>query len=304
MNKSTAVTPYLCLFSAMVLWASSFVALKLAFQNFHPMVVLFSRMFIGSLCFLCLPALYRSFRIHRADIKSILLMVFFEPCLYFLFEARAIELTTASQAGIITSFMPLMVSVAAFLILKERLTQRTLAGMVLSVFGACWLSFSGQISADSPNPPLGNLCEMMAMACGAGYTILLKQLTEKGYSPLFLTAMQAFMGSIFYFPFLLLPSTPFPATVEPVSLAAVIYLGSAVTFGAYGCYNFGVSKIPAGQAASFINLIPVFSLAMGLVILKETMTVQQYLASAMVFTGIFMSQHRDKQIVETGIPVK
>ena len=44
--------PVASLLLAMLLWASSFVALKLAFRSYHPMVVIFGRMFIASLCFL------------------------------------------------------------------------------------------------------------------------------------------------------------------------------------------------------------------------------------------------------------
>jgi drug/metabolite transporter (DMT)-like permease len=139
---------------------------------------------------------------------------------------------------------------------------------------------------------------MLAMVCAAGYTILLKRMTDRGYSPLFLTAMQAFTGTLFFFPFLLLPGTFLPDRVEPVSLAAILYLGSAVTFGAYGCYNYGVSRIPAGQAASFINLIPVLSLVMGVAVLEETLTFQQYLACGIVFAGIFLSQPREKPVLK------
>ena len=59
-----------------------------------------------------------------------------------------------------------------------------------------------------------------------------------------------------------------------------------------GCYSYGVSRIPAGQATSYINLIPVFTLAMGMAILDEALNVQQTIACALVFGGIFLSQHR------------
>ncbi|MEA1967328.1 MAG: DMT family transporter, partial [Thermodesulfobacteriota bacterium] len=128
--------------------------------------------------------------------------------------------------------------------------------------------------------------------------IIMKQLTEKGYTPLFLTALQAFAGSLFYFPLLLLPSTVIPTTVEPVSAIAVVYLGCVVTFGAYGCFNFGLSRIPATQASAYVNLIPVFALVMGVVVLKESLTFQQYTACGVVFTGLFLSQQKERKPVK------
>ena len=46
---------YTSLLIAMVLWASTFVALKLAFRAYDPMVVIFGRMLIASLCALFVP---------------------------------------------------------------------------------------------------------------------------------------------------------------------------------------------------------------------------------------------------------
>lgn len=70
-----------------------------------------------------------------------------------------------------------------------------------------------------------------------------------------------------------------------------------MTLGAYGLYNFGVSRIPASQATAFVNLIPVFTVFLGWLILGERFTAVQYLASALVFLGIFMSQSRTPEPV-------
>jgi len=300
--RISMMLPSLSLLMASMFWASSFIALKLAFVHYHPMVVIASRMVIGSLCFLFFPRVFRGVRIMKNDIRPIFLMVLFEPCLYFIFEAKALMLTSASQAGMITALFPLMVAFGAFFVLGERLTHRTIAGMVISVAGACWLSIGGESSPAAPDPALGNLFEFLAIVCGAGYGILLKQLTNRGFNPLFITAIQAIAGSIFFLPTLFLPSTVLPTSFEPVAFFAVIYLGAVVTLGGYGCYSYGVSRISAGQASSFINLIPVFTLILGMVILNETLNPQQYLACFLVFFGIFLSQYRETKIVPAIIP--
>ncbi|MFZ5571028.1 MAG: DMT family transporter [Thermodesulfobacteriota bacterium] len=281
--------PVYCLILAMVLWASSFIALKLAFRAYHPMVVIFGRMLTASIFFAFLWPRFRSIPFNRRDAKFILLMAFCEPCLYFLFEAKAIQNTTASQAGMITAILPLMVAVAAHFVLKERIGGRTLAGFFLAIFGACWLSVGGRPSADAPNPVLGNFLEFMAMVCATGYTITLKRLTPV-YPPLFLTGIQAFVGTLFFLPFLFLPATTLPDSLEPIPAAAIFYLGAVITLGAYGLYNFGVSRIPASQASAFVNLIPVFTVLLGWLILGETLTMSQCAAAVVVFMGVMMSQ--------------
>jgi len=278
-----------CLITATFLWGSSFIALKLAFRSFDPMFVIFARMFIASLIFLIFIKKFIEAPWRRVDIPAVLFMAFCEPCLYFIFEAKAIQNTTASQAGMICAMLPLMVAVAAAALLGERLTIRTAAGFLLAIAGAALLSIGAEVSEHAPNPLLGNFYEFMAMLCATGYVITLKRLSAR-YSPLVMTGIQAFAGALFFFPFLLLPGSTLPVNPPIDDTLAVLYLGSFVTVGAYGLYNVGVSMVPAAQATAFINLIPVFTLILGWLILGESFAAIQYLASALVLLGVILSQ--------------
>ncbi len=287
-ENTRRLLPMFSLVLAMLLWASSFVALKLAFRGYHPMQVIFGRMLIASLCFLPFVASFRKLNYRRRDLKYLLIMAVCEPCFYFLFEAKALELTSASQAGMITAMLPLLVAILAWSWLKEKISRLTLLGFSLAIVGAVWLSLASDTSPEAPDPLLGNFCEFLAMVCAAGYTVSLKHLSSN-YPPLFLTAVQAFIGSLFFFPFLLLPGVGFPGHWESLPALAVIYLGTFITFGAYGCYNYGVSRIPASQAAGYVNLIPVFGVILGMLILGETLNLPQWLACALVFSGVWLS---------------
>ncbi len=276
---------------AVILWSSSFIALKIAFRAYDPMVVIFGRMLVGSLCFLAVGRrVTEALHYRRGDYKLILLMAFCEPCLYFIFEAKAVENTTASQAGMITALLPILVMVAATVILKERIRFKSWLGSVIAIAGVCWLTLESTPSMDAPNPLFGNFLEFLAMVCAAGYTISLKSLTER-YSPFFLTAMQAFIGCIFYFPLLFLPSTRLPDQWHVGPGIAVIYLGAVITLGAYGLYNYGVKHLPANVAASYINLIPIFAAIMGWLILGETFTVWQLFAGVFIIGGVYLTQN-------------
>ncbi len=282
--------PVISLLIATLLWASSFIALKLAFRGYDPMFVIFGRMAVASVCFLIfLPRFLKKVNYRRGDIRRIAFMALCEPCLYFVFEAKALESTTASQAGMITATLPLIVAVVAWVFLKESISRRMLAGFFLAIVGACWLSVSAESSEYAPNPVLGNFLEFMAMICAAGYITTCKYLTAR-YSPFFMTALQAFIGSIFFLPLALFPTNSFPTVFEPTATMAVIYLGAVITLGAYGCYNFAISKLPASQATAFINLIPVFTIILGWLILGEKFSFMQYLATATVFAGVIISQ--------------
>ncbi len=127
------------------------------------------------------------------------------------------------------------------------------------------------------------------MVCATAYTISVKQLTFR-YSALFLTATQAWVGALFFGPLLFLPQTSLPDAILLRPSAAIIYLGLAVTVVAYGCYNFALSKMEAGKASIYVNLIPLFTMLLGWLVFRESFTLFQYLAGLLIFFGVGLSQ--------------
>ncbi|MGB3209813.1 MAG: DMT family transporter [Desulforhopalus sp.] len=283
--------PSCALLLAAILWSSSFIALKFAFRAYDPMVVIFGRMLVASICFLVVGRrVTEALHYRRGDYKLILFMAFCEPCLYFIFEAKAVQYTTASQAGMITAMLPILVMISAAILLGEEIKRKSWLGSIIAVAGVCWLTLESSPSTDAPNPLLGNFLEFLAMVCATGYTIALKSLTER-YSPFFLTAMQAFLGCLFYLPLLFLPSTTLPGQWHMGPGLAIIYLGAVITLGAYGLYNYGVKNLPANKAASYINLIPIFSVILGWLLLGESFTGWQICAGVFIIGGVYLTQN-------------
>lgn len=291
-NSRPPLIAYTCLLIAVVLWASSFIALKVAFASYGTMFVIFARMLVASLCFVVLWRYVGAINYQKGDWKPFLLMTLCEPCLYFIFEALALQHTSASQAGMITATLPLMVAIGAWVVLKEQLSQRLLIGFAISMAGVIWLTLGGEASEQAPNPLFGNSMEFLAMVCAAGYTISLKYLSSR-YSALFLTAVQSFAGALFFLP--LLFTQPLPTHIASDALWAILYLGAGITLGAYFLFNQSLSWIPVGKAVGFTNLIPVFTIILAALILGEEMTLAQYSAAAVVFLGLLISQYQPRK---------
>lgn len=289
MNKVSGFGAVLALVVAMALWGSSFVAFKYAVMNFDPFVVVFGRLILASLVFAITYRYWKPKVWRPADIPAILFMALCEPCLYYILEAQALRLTSAAQAGMVSAILPVFVALGAWLFLKERLVAKSWIGLILALGGVVWVSLSGQSTESSPHPALGNFLELLAMLFAAAYTISMKKLCAT-YSPWFMTAVQVFVGAVFFLPLLFLPNTELPTSWPLLPSLSVIYLGTAISIGAYGLYNFGISKLPAWQAGAFINLIPVFSIFLGWICLGETMSPFQLLGVGLVFVGVLLAQ--------------
>lgn len=282
-------TAVMALIMAMLVWASSFIALKISIGPIGPMSVIFGRMLIASCCFLYFLKDFMKLSFSKQDLKYIALMAFFEPCLYFIFEAKALQLTTAGQAGMITSMMPLITALGAGLVLKEVITKKLLLGSFLAVSGAIWLSLSASPDENASNPLLGNILEFLAMICGAGYAISIRYLSSK-FSALFLTAIQAFLGAIFFFPFAIWEYFTMSMDFNFDAVIGVVYLGVFVTLGGYGLFNFALGRVPASKASVYVNVIPVFAVILAYLFLGEILTFEQMVASGIILFGVFISQ--------------
>jgi len=277
----------------MLLWSSSFIVLKYVFTWFDPLQVLFARMVIATSCILVILLVRREARwqYQRGDWKWMLAMALAEPCLYFLCEARALTLTTASQAAVITATLPLLASIGAWLFLKERLRMQGWVGIAVSFAGIVALTLTGHADARAPDPVLGNTLEFVAMICATGYVLIAKRLSTR-YSTLAITAMQTVTGGVWFGIWVALSPAPLPAHLPLLPSLAVLYLGMFITLGAYGLYTWSVSHVPVAMAAAFINLIPVFTVVMAWGALGEQLSREQAVACALVFAGVAISQRK------------
>lgn len=279
---------------AILVWASSFVYMKIAVAEFGPMLTVFLRMILASAVLFFFIPVFRKETYHKGDWKWFLALALCEPCLYFVFEGLALTYTTASEAGMITSLQPLMVAVAAYYLLKEAVSKQLIVGCLVAVAGAILLSVTGEASESAPNPLLGNVLEFFAIGFAAAYSIVARRLMHR-YSPLFLTGIQTFVGSVFFLPAVMLSGDTIPATVSWDGAMAILFLAWGVNIIAFTCYNFSLGKMPASQAGAWLNLLPLACLFFGWLLLDETLTMLQYLGALIVLAGVIVSQSKPKQ---------
>lgn len=119
--------------------------------------------------------------------------------------------------------------------------------------------------------------------------LLVKRLSAS-YGPWTLTAVQNSAGCIFFLPglYLLLRDG---LGHDPMGILIIAgYLGAFVTLGAFGLYNVGMSRLPAGKASAFINMVPAIAAFFGWVLLDETLSFTQILASSIIFAGVGLAQ--------------
>lgn len=288
-ENATPLTPLLAVLGAVFLWGSSFAAMKYLVSFMDPWAVMWLRTGVATLVLTPFAARLAGPVRRGRDRGALALMALCMPCLYFFFESHALTLTSATQAGLISASVPLMVAAGAGVFFKERTTSFGWLGLALSIAGVGALTLLGTPSEHASNPLVGNLLELAAMVSATGYMLLVKRLSAS-YGPWTITAVQNAAGVIFFLPGVYMLYQNGLGDDPLFALMVAGYLGAFVTLGAFGLYNVGMSRIPAGRASAFINLVPVVAAFFGWTVLGETLTPGQMLASLIIFAGVGMAQ--------------
>jgi drug/metabolite transporter (DMT)-like permease len=293
-SRHYTLLPIAAIMTAVLFWGVSFVGMRLVLRELSPMATMWCRLITA---FAVILPFFRSLipdNYMKGDWKLLLPMVLFQPCLYFLLETNALMLTTSTQAGVISASVPVFVAIGARFFFHESMRRGTIAGLALSIAGVVFLTLSQGAGGSAENPVLGNIMELGAMIFVAGNILLVKKLSGR-YSPWTLTAMQITAGVIFFTPGLFQLIKTDPAIWSVRLVLALLFLGAFVSFGAFALYNWGISKLTASKASTFINLVPVIAIITGWMFLGEGLTPIQLLATVGVIAGVMLSQRAVKE---------
>lgn len=281
---------YSALVAMMLFWGLSFVATKVALETFPTFTLVFCRFALASSFFLMILVRKGIPALSAKDHGRILLVALFEPGLYFVFETIGLQYTSAAKASLIIATVPLFVMIFAFFFLRERTNLASFLGIGVSLFGIFLLIRADPHFAWSLGTSfLGDLLIFGAVLSAALYTVTARTAGRKT-SALSVTGLQMCYGALFYFPAFLweLPSLKWSA-FSARSVAALLYLALFASIGAFFCYNYALSRIPATKASVFVNGIPVITTLAAWALLGEMLTPLQMAGGALVLFGVYLS---------------
>ena len=272
---------------AVLLWSASFIATKIAYTIFSPLMVGFIRFFLAAVI-LWLIRLLRRDPLHpkKRDLWILAASGLLGITLYFAAENIGVQLTTASNASLIVASYPSITALFEFFIYRIKPTAQKIAGIVLAFCGIGVLTIS-QDHTSTPQALYGNLFLLGAGIVWTFYNFITRSIAEK-YSPLTLSCYQMTFGTIFFIPLVFLES----GTIQPITLSGVlslVYLACGCSVAAFLLYNFGLRKLSAATSISLMNLVPVFGLIFSTLFLQETISLRQILGGIIVILGVVLS---------------
>ncbi len=279
----------MALMMAVLFWGLSFVATKIALQCFPPFILIFLR-FLGASIFFIFLLMRTGFPpLTWNAVKPLLILAIFQPGLYFSFETIGLQYSSATKASLIISTIPIVVLLLSTIFLKERIRIVNILGIIISMFGVALLIYGNQSIDEQQGILLGDLLILGAVFSASIYIIMTRRLS-KTFSPIQITGMQVIFGMIMFFPafFFTLPQMEWSAITQDAIIALII-LTVFATIGAFLCYNYALTKIPAARAAVCINGIPLITALGAWIILGERLSPLQLAGGAIVVSAVYLA---------------
>ncbi|MDP3441953.1 MAG: DMT family transporter [Ignavibacteria bacterium] len=144
--------------------------------------------------------------------------------------------------------------------------------------------------------PKGIILLFGAVASALVYGILLKKLTLK-YSPVAIIAVQNLIGVLYMFPVVLFleGSKVLSFQFESKLIISLLLLGILASSAAFVFFTKAVKHLGISKANIYTNLIPVFTAFFSFLVLGELISVEKFLAIALVITGVILSQQKKQK---------
>jgi drug/metabolite transporter (DMT)-like permease len=284
--------PSVLLMLTAIFWAGNTVAGRLAVGHVSPMMLVILRWTV--VLAVLWPIYGGQVRAHWGEVRPRLGRIVLMASLGFtgfnvLYYWAAHE-TTAINIGILQGSIPVAVLMGAFLMHGTRASLVQVAGVLITLVGVVVVATHGdpqQILEIGLN--YGDLAMLGACVLYAFYTVALRDRPDMPGTAFFtLLALIAALTSI--------PPLVVEGMIVGLDLPdlegwlVILYVAVFPSCLAQLCYLRGVDLIGPGRAGVFVNLVPVFSAIMAVLLIDETFAPYHAVALALVLGGIWLAQ--------------
>ena len=234
-------------------------------------------------------------KVDKKDYFKFFIAAIFGVVINMLFFFKGLEYTSPIHASSIMIIVPIIILVLSSIMLKEKVTNLKILGVILGVIGALILTIYGKSARPGDNVPLGNLLILLNAISYSIYVILIKKLTAK-YHPFTFIKWLFLFGLIILIPFGYNElDTVEWQSFKPYTTFSVLFVIIGATFGTYLFNPIALNKLKASTVGIFIYLQPViaglFALAMGV----DFIDAVKIIAMLVIFLGVYLVSKKSKK---------
>jgi drug/metabolite transporter (DMT)-like permease len=290
MNNKTHISLLLVLVS--LIWAGSFIAVKITVNEISPIDLGFLRFLVATpIMILILFLRKKEVRIPKKELPSLIILGLTGVTFLYIFQFVGIEYTTASTSSVLISTNIIFIVILSTLFLKEVFSFKKTLGVILSFLGVMVVIF-----AQSSNEKIifnnqfviGCLFVLLSAFCWAVYSVVGKKLLDK-YDAFSVTTYAFVLGTIFFLPVVFPHILNVVQNISFNGWMAIFYLALLCSVFGYVAWYYALSKTEAGKTAVYLSLIPLFTITLAFFI-DEIPTILFLVGALLIIWGIYWAQ--------------
>jgi drug/metabolite transporter (DMT)-like permease len=287
---------YLLLTLSTLFWAGNFIVGKFATLFEIPPLTLNVFRWIA-VWLILMPFTYKEIYNNLSYVKKnwlvicfmgIITISTFNSVVYF-----ALNYTQVINAVLVLAAIPAATIVCSSSMNIEKTNIFQLLGLFLSIIGIGSIISSGDFQKIiSLNFNKGDIWMLVCVITWSLYSTLLKKNKFK-FSQFTLIQLMVSAGILFLIPQLFYEkSIGLEVNFNKAFFIILFYVVVFPAIAAYYCWQKGVEIIGPNRASMFIQLMPLFSAVMAIIIFKEKFELYHFVGAAFIVSGIFLSNKK------------
>ena len=287
---------YILLVLATLFWSGNFIVGKFATLFQIPPLTLNVFRWI-SVWLLLMPFTYKEIYNNFSNIKKnwlvisfmgIITISTFNSVVYY-----ALNYTQVINAVLVLAAIPAATILFSSLMNIERTNIFQLLGLFLSIIGIGSIISNGDVQRIiSLSFNKGDLWMLVCVFTWALYSTLLKK-NRFRFSQFSLIQLMVSVGILFLIPqFYYEKSIGLEVNFNKAFFLILLYVVVFPAIAAYYCWQKGVEIIGPNRASMFIQLMPLFSAVMAIIIFNEKFELYHFVGATFIVSGIYLSNKK------------
>ncbi|MFM2344298.1 MAG: hypothetical protein RLZZ210_908 [Pseudomonadota bacterium] len=300
-SQTSLAIIYAKLILASMFWGGTWVAGRLAVQEVAPFTVAVLRFTMAIAIFAVIVYHQHKtliIKLNKKEVSTLILMGVTGIFLYSYCFLYGLKHISASRGSLVIALNPIMVSVIGCMFFKESANFKKVFGIAIALIGSLFVITNGHISSIfQSSVGIGELLILGGAISWTSYTFIGKHISDT-VSPLLVNFYSCFAGYILLclanFEGVISDNQTLSTTIahlQSYSLQAwicIAYLGIFGTAISYVWFTDGLKHIGASRASAFLNLIPIFGVVFGALILGETLSISVIIGGSAIILGLVL----------------
>lgn len=266
------------------IWGGMYVVSKMVLAAVQPLTLVWLRYIVALAALVGAAVVTRqSWRVRWRDVPLIAAIGLIGYALSIWTQFLGTKLGTAQMGAVITSATPAFMVVFGRLILRERITLRRGASVVLATAGVLLVVGVGGMSG---SVAIGGGILFAAAVTWALMSVLVKCVPH-AYSQLVVTTYAIAAATVAITPGTLRQMPRFGTLLShPVLWGGVLYLGIVSTAGAFFLWNKGLQMVDAATGGLYFFFQPLVGTFLGWMVLGEQVTIRFWIGAVLIVAGV------------------